>query len=385
MTVEKRRILMVDDCVNDIHVLMENLKIDYAVLAATNGEKALELAGKHPQPDIILMDVMMPGMDGYETCRRLKTNPNTRNIDIIFVSAQDTLEEKLSGYEAGGSDFLIKPVQPRELLQKVKLAIKNKDLRIEVTAEKEMALQTAMTAISSAGEQGVVLDFMRRSFTVNSLGEMARLIVEVTSNYGLENSVQIRGSRELVNASTTEPMAPLEQELMLRLKDTGRIREAGKRFIANFGDISLLIKNMPEDEDKRGRLRDHLAILLEGAEARLRALEMKLELEQTVRESNWALKNIQTMQELHKEKAVQIMEDVMISLENSFLSYGLTADQENLLLSVVKAGVNQSLDNLEKGLKIDKQLRAIVSRLEHFSQDHGSTSVEPELTTPPNA
>jgi CheY-like chemotaxis protein len=359
---------MVDDCVDDIHVLMENLKNDYAVLAATNGEKALEMAGKAPQPDVILMDVMMPGVDGYETCRRLKADPNTKNIDIIFVSAHDTTEEKLTGYEAGGSDYLIKPVQPHELMQKVKLAIQNKNLRAEAAKEKEMAIQTALTAISSAGEQGVVLEFMRRSFTADSLEELARLIVESTSNFSLENSVQIRGSRQLINASTTEPMAPLEQELMLRLKDAGRIRETGNRFIANFGDISLLIKNMPEDADKRGRLRDHLAILLEGAEARLRTLEMDLELEKTVQESNQALKNIESMQKVHKEKALQIMDDVMKNLENSFLSYGLTESQENLLLNVVKAGVNQSLDNMEQGLKIDKQLHAIVDRLERFSQ-----------------
>jgi CheY-like chemotaxis protein len=365
---DKRRVLMVDDCVDDIHVLMENLKQDYAVLAATNGEKALEMAGKTPQPDVILMDVMMPGVDGYETCRRLKSDPNTQNIDIIFVSAHDTTEEKLTGYEAGGCDYLIKPVQPNELMQKVKLAVQNKIVRAEAAKEKEIAMQTAMTAISSAGEQGVVLDFMRRSFTTASISELARLIVEAVANYGLENSVQIRGSRELVNSSTTEPMSPLEQELILRLKDAGRIRENGKRFIANFGEISLLIKNMPEDEDKRGRLRDHLAMLLEGAESRLRALEMAHELEQTVQESNQALKNIQAVQKAHKEKAVQIMDDVMRNIEHSFLSYGLTEEQETLLLNIVQTGVNQSLDNLEQSLQADQQLHSIVERLERFSQ-----------------
>jgi len=375
---DKRRILMVDDSVDDIHVLMENLKQDYAVLAATNGEKALEMAAKSPQPDVILMDVMMPGVDGYEACRRLKADPNTQNIDIIFVSAHDTTEEKLTGYEAGGSDYLIKPVQPHELLQKVKLAVQNKVVRTEAAKEKEMAMQTAMTAISSAGEQGVVLDFMRRSFTTANLGELARLIVEAMANYGLENSVQIRGSRELVNASTTEPMAPLEQELILRLKDAGRIRENGKRFIANFGEISLLIKNMPEDEDKRGRLRDHIAMLLEGAESRVHALEMALELEQTVQDSNRALKNIQAVQKVHKEKAVQIMDEVLRKIEHSFLSYGLTEEQEDLLLNIVQTGVNQSLDNLEQSLQVDQQLHNIVERLERFSQSCMSPASDPE-------
>lgn len=369
MTDEKKHVLIVDDSADDIHVLMENLKQDYAVLAATSGDKALELAAKKPRPDVILLDVMMPDMDGYETCRRLKADPDTQGIDVIFVSAHDTTEEKLAGYDAGGSDYLIKPVQPSELLQKVKLAIKNKDARSEAAAEKSMAMETAMTAISSIGEQGVVLDFMRRSFAVGNIEELGRLVVEATTNYGLENSVQIRASREIVNASSKEPMPPLEQELLHRLKDAGRLRESGARFIANFGDISLLIKNMPEDEDKRGRLRDHLAVLLEGAEVRLRVLEMEQELAQVVKDSNRALLEIGDMQNTQKQAAMQIMDDVMKQLEESFFGLGLTEEQENMLLHVVQSGVDRSLENFEQGLNIDEQLHAIVGRLMNVAKN----------------
>lgn len=130
MSTDKKQILIVDDSVDDIHILMENLKQDYAVLAATNIEKALEIANKDPCPDVILLDVMMPGVDGFEICRQLKDNPLTMDIDVIFVSAHDTEEKKLAGHDAGGSDYLIKPVQPEELLQKVRLAIKNRESRV---------------------------------------------------------------------------------------------------------------------------------------------------------------------------------------------------------------------------------------------------------------
>jgi len=142
VTDERKRVLIVDDSADDIHVLMENLKQDYAVLAATSGEKALLLASKKPQPDIILMDVMMPDMNGYETCRCLKENPETRNIDVIFVSANDSADEKIVGYEAGGCDYLIKPVQAGELLQKIKLAIKNQEV-LEDSAQTHEQLEEA--------------------------------------------------------------------------------------------------------------------------------------------------------------------------------------------------------------------------------------------------
>lgn len=368
MQIEKKRILIVDDSAGDIHVLMENLKQDYAVLAATSGEKALEMACKNPHPDVILMDVSMPGMNGYDTCRRLKVNPASQDIDVIFVSAHDTTEEKLSGYEAGGCDYLIKPVQPSELLQKVRLAVKNREERAAVEADKAMAMQTAMTAISSAGEQGVVIDFLRRSFATDSLRELADLVAETITQYGLEGSVQIRGGRDLVYASGQGLPSPLEQELLSRLKDAGRIRQNGARLVLNFGDISLLIKNMPEDDDKGGRLRDHLALLLEGAQARLRALEMEQELAKVVVDSKQALQVIGNLQEQQKKSAMAIMDGVMRDLAASFLSYGLTEDQENTLIQVVQRGVDKSLDNYEQGLKIDAQLHSIIDRLSQVAK-----------------
>jgi len=365
---DKDQILIVDDSTDDIHFVLENLKQDYAVLVATSGEKALEMVAKEPRPDVILMDVEMPGMNGYDTCRLIKNSPETSAIDVIFVSAHDSTEEKLAGYDAGGSDYLIKPVQTSELLQKVKLAIKDKEIRAAAEADKTMAMETAMTAISSAGEQGVVVNFMKNSFSATNVEALARLVVEATSNYGLESSVQLRTAAGSVNASSREPMPPLEQEMLSKLKDVGRLKESGARFVGNFGAVTQLIKNMPEDEDKRGRLRDHLALLLEGAEARLQALEMQQQLAQVVTDSNQALQDIEAMQQQQKQTSMQIMDDVMKQLEASFLSYGMTDEQEELLLTVVQNGVDKSLENFEKGMTIDEKMRDIIRSLERFYQ-----------------
>ena len=151
MTNKDKRVLIVDDSVDDIHIIMEHLRDSYAVLAETSGEKAVETAKKEPRPDVILMDVEMPGMKGYEACRLIKENAVTKDIDVIFVSAHDTVEEKLAGYEAGGSDYVVKPLSPEELLQKIQLAIKNREIRTTLEAEKNIAMETAMTALSSTG------------------------------------------------------------------------------------------------------------------------------------------------------------------------------------------------------------------------------------------
>ncbi len=109
---EKRKILIVDDTPENIDVLMGVLKSDYKMIAALNGEKALKMAeGKNP-PDLILLDIMMPGMDGFEVCSRLKTAEATRDIPVIFITAKSETEDETRGLELGAVDFITKPISP---------------------------------------------------------------------------------------------------------------------------------------------------------------------------------------------------------------------------------------------------------------------------------
>ena len=116
----KAKILIVDDTPDNIHVLMQALKDDYRVVAATNGEKALKMADLDDQPDIILLDVMMPVMDGYEVCKRLKGNPLTRDIPVIFITALSESSDEEKGLALGAVDFIVKPINPPLVKMRVK-------------------------------------------------------------------------------------------------------------------------------------------------------------------------------------------------------------------------------------------------------------------------
>lgn len=105
-------VLVVDDTPFNIDVLRGVLSSAYTLKVATNGEKALALANSHPQPELVLLDVMMPGMDGYEVCRRLKQQENTRNIPVVFVTSMSEVEDERKGFESGGVDYITKPVSP---------------------------------------------------------------------------------------------------------------------------------------------------------------------------------------------------------------------------------------------------------------------------------
>ena len=114
MSLEDRRkkILVVDDEPANIHILIEALGDEFALVAARTGEKALAIAAATPHPDIILLDVMMPNMDGYEVCRRLKANPLTVNIPVIFVTSLSDSGDELHGLKIGAVDYILKPILP---------------------------------------------------------------------------------------------------------------------------------------------------------------------------------------------------------------------------------------------------------------------------------
>jgi two-component system sensor histidine kinase/response regulator len=115
---EQGRILIVDDNPHNVAILEELLDDDYQLRTAASGEEALAMAPEF-SPAVILLDIMMPGIDGYETCRRIRTTPGLRHTKIILVSARAMVSERLRGYEAGADDYIIKPFDKHELRAKV--------------------------------------------------------------------------------------------------------------------------------------------------------------------------------------------------------------------------------------------------------------------------
>ncbi len=117
---ERPRILIVDDVHENLHALMNVLRDDYAILAATSGEKALELARRSPQPDLILLDIRMPGMDGYSVLAELKIDPATAEIPVIFVTALSEAADEARGLKLGVADYIVKPVNPELLHSRIR-------------------------------------------------------------------------------------------------------------------------------------------------------------------------------------------------------------------------------------------------------------------------
>ena len=133
----RQTVLIVDDTPQNITVLGELLHPHYAVRAANSGERALRAAHSDPRPDIILLDVMMPGMDGYEVLQRLHAEKETRDIPVIFVTAMDSAESEERGLELGAVDYITKPIKPAIVLARVRAHLELKHARDRLANQNE--------------------------------------------------------------------------------------------------------------------------------------------------------------------------------------------------------------------------------------------------------
>ena len=134
-------ILIVDDNPINLKVLLHVLETaGHSVSVSTSGEKALEIAGRAP-PDLVLLDVMMPSMDGYEVCRRLKQDTSTESIPVIFITANDQTEAVVAGFDAGGVDYIPKPFRQEEVLARVHTHLQNRRLSQALAEKNEELIQ----------------------------------------------------------------------------------------------------------------------------------------------------------------------------------------------------------------------------------------------------
>ena len=154
---EKQTILIVDDTPANLDVLVEILRPDYRTKVATSGDRALELVSAGAPPDLILLDIMMPGLNGYEVCKRLKANPATQNVPVIFVTAMSEVEDETKGLELGGVDYVTKPISPPIVKARIKthLAVSEQARELERLVTRLQAQAAELSQLNQTLEQRV--------------------------------------------------------------------------------------------------------------------------------------------------------------------------------------------------------------------------------------
>jgi DNA-binding response OmpR family regulator len=364
-------ILIIDDDDLSQKFTCHALQNQHSTICAGNGEQGLELA-RHHHPDIIILDVHMPGLNGYEVCDRLKQDESTRDIPVVFLSSFGEVRDRMQGYEAGGDDYLVKPFVPEDLLAKVNVLSRYHGLHDEMQNQIEEARKTALMAMNGNNELGQAMVFVEQSYTANNYEELAARLLSVLKALGLKASIFIAGYDEEHWFSTTGNISPLESELMLLLRQDKRFYDFGCRTQINYPHCSLLIKNMPlQDMERYGRIKDFLPPMLGAADQKIKALNSELALRQqsiSLTRSFDAIKDalstLNTSLHQNQQKGASILHEMVEDLAHSLPKMGLEEDQEVYIINRIDNAVVNTMDVVDAGESIGESFASVLGQLQ---------------------
>jgi signal transduction histidine kinase/ActR/RegA family two-component response regulator len=253
-------------------IFRENLDSEYDTRFVENGWDCLDAIAEKI-PDILIIEPCLPGIDGFDVCKQLRAFNLETFVPVIFISETNDPNELLTGYQAGCDEFITKPFDIEILCSKIELLLKYRRAQSQLSEQSQHYLNTAMEALTGSGEIGVIILFLKNSYSCHSYESLGRTFFEALSNYDLAATLMVRGESEPLFLSSEGDLREIENIIISTSVDKGRIVELENCCIYNGSQCSFLIRNMPiDDEDKLGRLRDHLATLLVGMDASLQAI-----------------------------------------------------------------------------------------------------------------
>ncbi|MDP2795455.1 MAG: response regulator [Sulfurisoma sp.] len=264
----RREIFIVDDDLVARAIVHEQIaSLGHAVIECENG--ADFLAALSRSPDIVLLDIEMPGMNGFAVCRALRAAGYT-NTEVIFISGHDDLETRLAAYDAGGNDFIAKPVPTADLLQKLAVAE-----RVLAHAAGPAGQRRPIVANAGAGlgQMGMLQAVLQRFSACMDLVSVVDVVLADLAGLELQGVVQAQMPGQTLLRSTKGHASELEASLVARMATMGRMTLHGSRMSIAEDHVLLLIHGLPIDNPSLfGRLREHFATLVKGAEARIVAI-----------------------------------------------------------------------------------------------------------------
>lgn len=369
MTNQHIVVLVVDD--EPLQAEMHTIFLEeagYETMYAENGKQALDILKEGTiNINLILSDVAMPEMDGYELCQQVKDDERIKDIPFIFVSALTDLDEKLKGYSVGGDDYVSKPISTDELLEKVKRAIiSHKDIESNKKQLQE-SFNAAMQAMTYSSDLGQIIEFYKNTLNAHSFDEVGQHLFQVMASYGLHSTLYIVTPTETIAIGDQGDVSPLEKNVIELARKKTRFWHVGEKTIINYADFSLLVKNMPIDDPERyGTLKDSLGSLCNAIEACVKILlfddtnKQKAKVLDTVRETLAATND--SFQSIQKEnlKAIQDMTD---KLDDAILNLALSDHQEDMIRDIA-VNCYEKVDGIfDKGLVLNDEFEALDKRL----------------------
>jgi DNA-binding response OmpR family regulator len=358
--------------------MQKALAKEYTYIPVQDPTKALEVLATE-KPDLILLDVNMPEIDGYELCRKLRLIDSMKDIPVVFLTCRTTLEDRLLGFESGGTAYVTKPFDITELKHIIKTQIDFYQKYKLSQALADDAKNLTWTLMQNNGEVGQVIQYARDLSNTGSSTELIDHTCSALQSFGLDSAVSLRlisGDVYMRNQST--PASPIEQELLELSHSAKRINYSGKVYIFSGKRCSFLIKNMPvENEDYTGRLKDHLAIMLEFCDSCVELINYRIAEKSRQQRSASDVQSailsefdniIEQFESLNK-KAKSTIESLAQNIEGSFMFLGLYEEQEQQLTEYIEQAQADIARYLDEGLTLQESMNRLALHVSKLSNE----------------
>lgn len=367
-----KKVLVIDDDDFFCELLSSMLESHFTVSVSQTGDDGISQL-KSQSPDLILLDIDMPVRSGYEICKEIRTLPEYKHLPIIFISANNSLEEKLEAYHSGGTDFVTKPIVGSVLISKITSHLQIKEREDKLAQSADQAMQTAMNAMREHAESGIILSFMNDSAGISDYDFLAQRLFQACEQMGIIASINITSPTGTISIDHTGLQRPLEAALLEHAQFHGSIVDFGSRCIFNAEHMSLLAKNMPENDTIRyGQLKDSLARLITSANARVAAIQASLELEvayqtdfhSTLKTTVSSFLKIRQIVRAQESTALDAMDIILTKMDQSLSTLSLTEKQEAHLYEIIQEGTDRLMQVYSRSGEIDDQFKAIIQSLD---------------------
>ncbi len=332
------KILVVEDNRMDQAIIETNLS-DHELIIVDSGEDGLKAAEQ--KPDIVLMDINLPGMDGYETCKALRELDATRNTPVIFLTTLSGLEDRIKAFDVGGNDHIAKPCDPRILKSKVDFYAEFIRKLESSAAETQSAVAALLDVQAQSAKIQSISRFVQGSLFCHDIDSLFNLFMKTAREIGANCVLQINSEAGPEMRSTHGNISVLEREIIEHSENARRIHTFGQgRAIFKWGHATLLTLQV-------GDLIDILAIFMDALEAGIKAIDAESQLLVQV-------KGVEAENSRVRDEISDVFDRMSNELKETILSLGIVEaldpneeDRLNDMVNEYSAAIHAKLATLQ--------------------------------------
>ena len=330
-------VLAIDDDKYVHHIIEESLAGFCKIIHAKDGDEGLRLTNKY-NPDIILLDIEMPGMSGYDVCKTIKQSQNTQDIPVMFLSSKIELSDRVKGYSVGASDYITKPFNAEELIARIKVLYEYRQKCAKLKLDIAKANKTAEIAMTESGDMGRIMRYVGQSYHANNFQSLSEYFFTFFAPLNLDVVVVFWYQSKGIFYSQQSGVCPLEQELLEQHRHAQRFVDIGSSTIINYPKVSLLIKNMPVDNDALyGRYKDLFPHILEVTNEKVVTMERSESSYEQAAQISTALQDIVkqlTTQNIEQNKSTKVFIEQLHELDCAIKLQQTQANPADLTLYI---------------------------------------------------